>query len=111
MGEGESAGDLARCGVQMTDDYDPFFQRAKCPHKRIEHCPLYAASHDAKLAHMGCLTDLAAPCLVEVEASYNVMVEVLRASDPRMVAIMEWRAELEVSREQRARNMRAAGIQ
>lgn len=95
----------------MDTDFNPFFERGKCPHNRIERCPLYHAAHVAELAHLGCVRDLAEPCLVEKGGDYKMMVEALRCADPRLVAIIEFRGAAEESREQRQRNIRAAGIQ
>jgi hypothetical protein len=39
---------------------------------------------------------------------YLAIVAKMRAIDPRFIAQMEWREAVEQSKEQRARNMRAA---
>lgn len=48
--------------------------------------------------------------MVDRGADYAGMVAELRARFPRLVAEAEWMAEAEQIRQQRARNLRAAGI-
>lgn len=81
-----------------------------CPHKDKRFCPLYIASHlgggqgcdDGRLDEGGC------GCAREM--NYAVKVEELRASDPRLVAELEFREEVEIDRLTRLNNMRLNGV-
>ena len=82
----------------------------KCPHANIIHCPLYVASHAA--IGIGCddggLAD--GGCAVDRGMDYVCEVAKFRAQMPREVAMLEWNERAEQMRQQRARNMRAAGV-
>jgi hypothetical protein len=80
-----------------------------CPHERIQHCPLYVESHNVR--GLGCVDDMEGPCRVERgEMKYAAAVARVRAIDPRLIAQCEWSESNAVRSEQRARNMRLAGI-
>lgn len=82
-----------------------------CPHKNILDCPLYLAAHianaigcdDGRLHESGCAVDR--------RLNYDKAVAAFRATHPREVAIVEFQRDVRMSSEQRARNMRDAGIQ
>jgi hypothetical protein len=81
----------------------------KCPHSRIQHCPLYVESHNQR--HLGCVDDMAKPCRVERgKMSYARGVSSRRAEDVRLVAICEFNEKAHEGREQISRNMRSLGI-
>lgn len=84
-----------------------------CPHKRIEYCPLYVESHTGR--GMGCVSGeedgpLAVCRVGRGELRYEEAVAKLRAVDPHLVAQCEWNERAAAIREQRARNMRLAGV-
>ena len=81
----------------------------KCPHIRIQHCPLYVESHNQR--HLRCVDDIAKPCRVESgKMSYVKGISTLRAVDGRLVAICEFNEQAHEAREQISRNMRLLGI-
>jgi hypothetical protein len=81
----------------------------KCPHARIQHCPLYVESHNCR--QLGCVDDLAKPCRVaRGKMRYEKAVANLRAEDARLVAICEFNEKSHESREQISPNMRLLGI-
>ena len=81
----------------------------KCPHNRIQHCPLYVESHNCR--QLGCVDDLAKPCRVERgKLSYQKGLSKLRAEDAKLVAICEFNEKAHESHEQISRNMRLLGI-
>jgi hypothetical protein len=81
----------------------------KCPHDRIQHCPLYVESHNCR--QLGCVDDVGKPCRVERgKMKYARAVASLRAVDPKLVAITEFNEKAHQSREQISRNMRLLGI-
>lgn len=83
----------------------------KCPHDNIVHCPLYTGAHvphgpgcdDGELGTGFCAVDRGI-------MNYRATVELLRLKHPRLVAECEFSEAAERSREQRSRNMRAAGV-
>lgn len=82
----------------------------KCPHGNIVHCPLYVAAHEGDGlgcddGHMGF-----EGCAIDRGADYNQMVAKLCRKNPAMVRECADRENAELARQQRARNMRAAGI-
>lgn len=81
----------------------------KCPHDRIQHCPLYVESHHCR--GLGCVDDVGRPCGVERgKMDYTKAVANLRAADAKLVAIVEFNEQAHQSREQISRNMRLLGI-
>ena len=84
-----------------------------CPHPDIRFCPLYIAAHIADEGYHGCddgrLDE--GGCAVDRTMNYAEAVERLRIVDPRLVATLAFLEEAEEARQQRNRNMRAAGIQ
>lgn len=57
--------------------------RRKCPHERIEHCPLYWASHDP--AGLGCIVEETAKvysmCAVDHGESYDKLAARITTAD------------------------------
>lgn len=83
----------------------------RCPHGNVVYCPLYVSAHtgngigcdDGKLGeHEGCAVDRG--------EDYNQMVAALCKIDPDMVAERATAENEQMAREQRQRNMRAAGL-
>ncbi len=77
------------------------------------HCPLYHACH-APVQFPGCGCDDGrldeGGCAVDRGKNYAATVAKMRAIDPRLIAEMEWQEAAEQAKEQRKRNMRAAGL-
>ena len=83
--------------------------KTKCPHENIVDCPLYHAMHVA--GAISCLSaDLQDGCRVDQGEDYEGIVAALRIQNPDLVAQCEWNSMLRERKEQRARNMRAAGL-
>lgn len=84
---------------------------ANCSHADIRFCPLYIAAHMGN--GFGCDDGRLdkGTCAVSRSLCYAEAVECLRAAEPRMVATLAFEEEAEAAKQQRARNMRAAGIQ
>lgn len=85
----------------------------RCPHAWIEYCPLYVGSHTGR--GLGCVDGnedgpLALCRVGRGEIQYAEAVAKLRAVDPRLVAQCEWNESAAAIREQRARNMKLAGV-
>ena len=81
-----------------------------CPHADIRFCPLYVAAH-APIG-IGCDdVDWVDGCAVSRGMSYRAEVERLRVVQPRLIAELAFKESAEIAKQQRARNMRAAGIQ
>jgi hypothetical protein len=81
----------------------------KCPHNRIQHCPLYVESHNCR--QLGCFDGMDKPCKVESgKMDYPKAVAALRAVDAKLVAIVEFNEKAHESRDQISRNMRLLGI-
>lgn len=86
--------------------------RARCPHADIRFCPLYVAAHG--ISEMGCDDGHldSGECAVSRKLNYASAVARL-AVDPEgfeVVARCEAAERMEQARQQRARNLRAAGI-
>lgn len=88
-----------------------------CPHAdAIQHCPLYVAAHDARLAGLSCWAHLAESdygdhCGVEIgKMDFAGAVSALRIADPMLVAQCEFGKMKADALAQVNRNMRAAGI-
>lgn len=83
----------------------------RCPHEDKRFCPLYIAAHipgaggcdDGNLAEGTCAVDRG-------KSFYDAKVCRLRVSHPGLVEDCEWRQDAEKITQQRARNLRAAGI-
>lgn len=88
----------------------PIKHEGRCPHDRVQDCPLYVAGHVPGLPT--CMTgDWAYGCSVERgEAAYARLIQACRVAAPRLVAECEWSADLHQRSEQRRRNLRAARI-
>lgn len=83
----------------------------KCPHHNIVHCPLYLASHEGQ--GFGCDDGRLEPwggCAVDRGADYGAMVAKYAAVNPQAVAECAFMEAEEARKQQRARNMRAAGV-
>ena len=82
-----------------------------CPHSDIRDCPLYVAAHTESGRPTCCTGDLEIGCAVtRGDADYAELIGRLSVADPRLVAMTEWNADARQRREQRERNMRAAGV-
>lgn len=81
-----------------------------CPHEDIRFCPLYHASHtaqglgcdDGKLGH--------GSCGVSRALDYGALLAALITVSPQMVALCAFQENAEMSKQQRDRNMKAAGL-
>lgn len=81
-----------------------------CPHRDIAHCPLYHAAHtgDGGGCDDGQLhTD---QCAIARGLDYAQAVANLRITHPGLVERLEWNVENAARKQQRARNLRAAGL-
>lgn len=87
----------------------------KCPHKDIQFCPLYVASHglnglDGK--YIGCddgkLGD--GLCGVDRGVCYSAELARMKAAHPAEVARLAFMADAAEGKAQRDRNMRRIGI-
>ena len=73
-------------------------------HPRIEHCPLYIASHEA--FGDGCFRGLEAACAADRRhETYKAMLAKVQARDPRMVAIVAFNEQASLRRSQTQRNL------
>lgn len=82
-----------------------------CPHADIRFCPLYHASHTAEGG--GCddgKLDGGNGCAVTRGLDYGHAVAALWQANPQLVAEAAFLENEENARQQRARNMRAAGL-
>lgn len=81
----------------------------KCPHERIQYCPLFVESHNCRL--LGCVDDMQKPCQVERgKLNYDKAVAKLQETDPALINEITWARTAYESREQRQRNLRVNGI-
>lgn len=83
----------------------------KCPHADIRFCPLYYASHTAW--GVGCddgKTNGHDGCGVSRSYDYGQMLAALYRVSPGMIAECATAENVEASRQQRNRNMKAAGL-
>lgn len=84
---------------------------SKCPHERIEHCPLYVAAHETD--EFGCddgrLGDHEG-CAVDRGLDYGQAVARLCKANREIVQECAERESLHMKIEQRNRNMRVNGI-
>jgi hypothetical protein len=87
--------------------------RRGCPHDNIVHCPLYWAMHEAQAVGLSCFDQQmdGGGCAIDRGLDYAEAVERLRSRFPRVVAEHEFAEATEQAKQQRARNMRAAGVQ
>lgn len=84
----------------------------RCPHRDVQHCPLYHAAHyggglgcdDGKIDHAGGV------CAVYRGANYRQLVELIRVQLPGVVERCEWNEALVERAGQRARNLTLNGI-
>jgi hypothetical protein len=81
----------------------------QCPHSDVQFCPLYIAAHEA-----GCFScddgKLEDGCAVTRGLDYGRTLAVLWRAKPDLVAEAADRENAENARQQRARNMKAAGL-
>lgn len=82
----------------------------KCPHGRVEFCPLYVAGHVAGLPTCMVQWDFDGCDVDHGRADYGSLVAKLSRQDVEMVAECAQAESRYMSAEQRKRNMRAAGI-
>lgn len=81
----------------------------KCPHARIQFCPLYVESHHTR--GFGCVDDAATPCRVERgKMSYAKAIAQLSGVDARLVATLAFNEDAHRRAAQRARNLRLNGV-
>ena len=80
----------------------------RCPHTRIQDCPLYIASHYGD--GTGCLDDMADPCLVARGRSYDALLRPVRMKHPELVIALTLRSMQEERASQRRRNLRLNGV-
>ena len=83
----------------------------KCPHTDIRFCPLYHASHTAW--GTGCDDGKATGwdgCGVSRALDYGALLAELVKISPQMVALCAFQENAEASKQQRDRNMKAAGL-
>lgn len=83
----------------------------KCPHVDIRFCPLYHASHTAW--SLGCDDGKSTGwdgCGVSRALDYGTCLAELHRVSPRMIADCALAENAEVSKAQRNRNMKAAGL-
>jgi hypothetical protein len=82
-----------------------------CPrHRNIIYCPLYVGMHmpgGPSCWHERLPENL---CAVALGADYDQLVATFAAKHPREYATLKFNEAAAESKEQRARNMRAAGI-
>ena len=90
---------------------------AECPHKdAIQFCPLYVVAHCASHQGPSCIdgkmeTAYGVHCAVaRGDMDFDGAILALRIVDPRLVAECEFRKMAHDAKQQRERNMRAAGI-
>lgn len=83
----------------------------KCPHADIRFCPLYHASHTAW--GLGCDDGKATGwdgCGVSRALDYGTLLAALIGVSPQMVALCAFQENAETSKQQRDRNLKAAGL-
>lgn len=82
----------------------------KCPHDRVEHCPLYVAAHEA--GGFGCDDGRLQEggCAVDRGMDYGSAVARLCRANRELVQECAERESLWLKTEQRNRNMRVNGI-
>lgn len=84
----------------------------KCPHADIRFCPLYHASHTAW--GVGCDDGKASGwdgCGISRALNYGRLIAELSRVSPQMIAECAFAENAEASKQQRNRNMKAAGLQ
>lgn len=86
------------------------FGGRRCPHRDVQHCPLYVAAHMG--VGFGCddgrLEEQA--CGVARGISYAGNLERLRIAVPGLVEQLQWKEEVVDQAAQRARNLRRNGV-
>src|SRR5947199_10391366 len=82
--------------------------KRRCPHERIEFCPLYVAAHDGSLCGLGCDDGKLemGECRIDRGADYGAAIAQLSKRAPEMVADCALREHRAQSQAQRERNMR-----
>ena len=83
----------------------------RCPHARIQFCPLYVAAHvpngggcDDGHIHDG-------RCAVDRGMDYGCELARIRGKDPRLVAMLAFNEDAAIATAQRARNRQQNGVQ
>lgn len=87
----------------------------RCPHDHVQFCPLYVVAHEqrAELLRLTCCSGdmLMEGCAVERGTmDYRRQVALVASIDPRMVATVRFNEEARAAKDQKARNLRLAGI-
>lgn len=82
----------------------------KCPHRDVQFCPLYRASHVP--VGLGCDDGKgdSGECAVSRGVSYIDRVRQIRAKLPGLVEEAEWAVSAAAAMEQRRRNLKLNGI-
>lgn len=82
----------------------------RCPHPNIAYCPLYHAAHE--VGGLGCDDGKLGngSCAVDRGADYGQMVSALWKARPELISEAAEAESLAMKRQQRERNMRAAGL-
>lgn len=82
---------------------------AKCPHERIQFCPLFVESHNCR--GLGCVDDMAKDCeVVRGKMNYTKAIDALRETDLPMLTHIQFSEIAFLRQEQRARNLKVNGI-
>jgi hypothetical protein len=92
----------------MLDDFEE--RTKKCPHERVQYCPLYVAGHVVGLSTCMVKWDFDGCDVDHGRADYGQLVAKLFRQDANMVAECALGEERAMAAEQRKRNMRAAGV-
>lgn len=83
----------------------------KCPHAKIQYCPLYIGMHIAGGPSCWPKTgDLENGCAVDQGASYEDLVAAFFRAHPEDFAEVTMAERADEAREQRNRNMRLSGV-
>lgn len=82
----------------------------RCPHERIQYCPLYVAGHVVGLPTCMDQWDFDGCDVKHGRRDYESLVAELFRADPAMVARCAEEEEQYERAEQRERNRRAAGL-
>lgn len=81
----------------------------KCPHSRIQFCPLYVESHNGR--GLGCVDDVGKDCKVDRGIlKYQDMLWAVEIVEPKLPALCKFNEEIFQRTEQRARNMKLNGV-
>lgn len=85
-------------------------ENTKCPHGRVEHCPLYVAGHVVGLPTCMVKWDFDGCDVDHGRKDYGQLVAQLFRHDAQMIVDCAEAENRYEAKAQRARNMRAAGV-